>query len=1005
MARKLMIVINIFKYLFFPACFLMAANCLALEVGATAGLETLSGEKCELQGSQAKSRASVLVDDRLLLCGGVVVGRATRQLLPENSNESGRQQLERAFAATKGERLLNAQLSCEPERFMPRDAETVLALPCRGSTDGWPHLLLARISGGTLNIVQGPASAYPALLAALGLTLDANRTVLAAEARALWSAPIVIGSEVDQALIRQLWADARLANSRFAYTEAEQTLRRALEVQIRIFGEDDGVSNALLLDMAMIVANLGRFDEADGLLRRAAPIIERSPRPAERARLAVYRANISALRGDYVAARAEAGDAVAQWRTITDARPATDDTALARGEMAMALNLEAFVLMRSGDTTSANVRASEALLALGTAPAAPVWWRADIMGVLGETSLSLGRLAAAETYFRSAINIRKNVFGEGAGTLRMRTGLARAYQSEGMNTNAIIAYREALVIARGLPRDSLPFTDEDLVPLAAAVVSFSANITDDKERQGLFAEVFDAFQLARKPGRDRTIALTAMRLSSGSVELSALLRRIEDDNREIVRLQSELAQQQALAADERNAETEDALVARIATQMPRLAAYRAEIATRFPEYQTLKDGKLPKLDDVRSRLADDEALVTFLLGREKSFVQLIRRDGTIVAEVPASAGDIAASVKTLRRGLEIEGRSVSDFDLETAHQLYSQLLGPVVSKLGGIKRLIVVPAGALASLPFGLLVTEPPRSKNYSSAAWLTRQFAITHSPSIASFIALRSTRLVGKQRHLLLAVANPQLGPLPTNGPTGANAARAGFANLLGSCRKDAPASPETIRMLAPLPETANEVAAVKAALNATDAEILLAANATEANLRSKTLSDYRILYFATHGVLPGELKCESEPGLVLTPPAVAATTRSTDGLLDASEIAALELSADLVVLSACNTASDGSGKLGGETLSGLAEAFFHAGARGLLVSHWQVPSAATARLMVDVFKAVGGNSGLSIDSALGQAQLKAIANPATAHPFFWAAFVLIGDGAASSLNERALP
>jgi len=988
---------------FLSAFLIVWASSYAHASNAPAGMATLSGEKCELRGTPEQSPSSVFVDDRELICGGLAVGRAARLLLPETSTDSGEQSLQRAFGAAKGELLLNAQLSCEPERYLQRDGKFVLALPCRSSTDGWPILLLAQISGGTLNIVQGPASAYPALLETLGQPYETNRSLLAAEVRALWSAPIVIGSEVDQALIRELWSDARLANSRFAYAEAEQALRRALDVQIRIFGEDDVVTNALFLDMAMVVANLGRFDESDGLLRRAAPIIERSPSPAERARLAMYRANISALRGDYIAARSEASDAVAQWRAIADARPVTDDTALARGEMAMALNLEAFVLMRSGDTTSANVLASQALLALAAAPATPVWWRADIMGVLGETSLSDGRLAAAETYFKTAIKIRKDAFGEGAGTLRLRTALARAYQAEDMNTNAIIAYREALTLARELPRDSVPFTGEDLMPLAAAVVNYSAGITDEKQRQGLFTEVFDAFQFARKPGRDRTVALTAMRLSSGSVELSALLRRAEDDNREMARIQSELAQQQALAADDRNPEAEDALIAQINSQASRIAASRAEIATRFPEYQALKEGKLPKLDDVRSRLDDNEALVTFLLGREKSFVQLIRRDGTIVAEVSAGADDIAASVKSLRRGLEIEGSSVADFDLETAHQLFSQLLGPVVPKLSGVKRLIIVPSGALASLPFGLLVTEPVDNKTYSSAAWLSRQFAITHSPSIASFIALRSTRLVGKPRQLLLAAANPLLAPTQSKGPTGAKATQAGFAGLLSSCRKDAPASPETLRMLAALPETASEVAAVAAALKAPDAEIMLAENATEANLRSKSLSDYRILYFATHGVLPGELKCESEPGLVLTPPATIAETRSTDGLLDASEIAALELRADLVVLSACNTASDGSGKLGGETLSGLAEAFFYAGARNLLVSHWQVPSAATARLMIDVFKAVGADPDLSIDKALVQAQLKAIANPASAHPFFWAAFVLIGDGASPPLNERA--
>jgi CHAT domain-containing protein len=988
---------------FFSALLIVWASSAALASNATVGMATLSGEKCELTGAPQQSPSSVFVDDRELMCGGLAVGRAARLLFPENSEDSGKPQLERAFSAAKGELLRNTRLNCDPERYLPRDDKFILALPCRSSTDGWPILLLAQISGGTLNVAQGPASAYPALLGALGLQFDANRTLLAAEVRALWSAPIIIGSDVDQALIRELWSDARLANSRFAYAEAEQALRRALEVQIRIFGEDDVVTNALFLDIAMVVANLGRFDESDGLLRRAAPIIERSPSSAERARLATYRANISALRGDYIAARSEASDAVAQWRAITDARPVTDDTAVARGEMAMALNLEAFVVMRSGDTTSANVLASEALLALTAAPATPVWWRADIMGVLGETSLSDGRLAAAETYFNTAIRIRKDAFGEGAGTLRLRTALARAYQAENMNTNAIIAYREALTVARGLPRDSLPFTDEDLMPLAAAVVNFSVDITDEKQRQGLFAEVFDAFQFARKPGRDRTVALTAMRLSTGSAELSALLRRAEDENREMARIQSELAQQQALAADDRNPETEDALIAQIASQAPRIAASRAEIATRFPEYQALKEGTLPRLDDVRSRLEDNEALVTFLLGRDKSFVQLIRRNGTIVAQVAASADDIALSVKSLRRGLEIEGRSVADFDLDTAHQLFAQLLGPVVSKLGGIKRLIIVPSGALASLPFGLLVTEPVDSKSYSSAAWLSRQFAITNSPSIASFIALRSTRLVGKPRQLLLAVADPLLAPVARKGTAGAKATQAGFAGLLSSCRKDAPASPDTIRMLAALPETASEVAAVAAALKAPDAEIMLAENATEANLRSKSLSDYRILYFATHGVLPGELKCESEPGLVLTPPATIAATRSTDGLLDASEIAALELRADLVVLSACNTASDGSGKLGGETLSGLAEAFFYAGARSLLVSHWQVPSAATARLMTDVFKAVGADPDLSIDNALAQAQLKAIANPASAHPFFWAAFVLIGDGASSPLNERS--
>jgi CHAT domain-containing protein len=100
--------------------------------------------------------------------------------------------------------------------------------------------------------------------------------------------------------------------------------------------------------------------------------------------------------------------------------------------------------------------------------------------------------------------------------------------------------------------------------------------------------------------------------------------------------------------------------------------------------------------------------------------------------------------------------------------------------------------------------------------------------------------------------------------------------------------------------------------------------------------------------------------------------------------------------VLSACNTA--GGGKFGGDALSGLAEAFFHAGARSMVVSHWQVPSAATARLMSSMFQFLGPQLSTGAAPALRDAQIKAIANSATAHPFFWAAFVVQGDGLAAT-------
>jgi len=175
------------------------------------------------------------------------------------------------------------------------------------------------------------------------------------------------------------------------------------------------------------------------------------------------------------------------------------------------------------------------------------------------------------------------------------------------------------------------------------------------------------------------------------------------------------------------------------------------------------------------------------------------------------------------------------------------------------------------------------------------------------------------------------------------------------------------------------------------------IGADASEAVLRNQKLDQYRVLYFATHGLLPGELHCQGEPGLALSPPLVPAATRASDGLLESSEIAAFRLNADLVVLSACNTA-EGGGHFGGDALSGMAESFFYAGARGVIASHWEVPSQETVALMTGMFERVQAKG---TAEALRQSQLALIDRADTAHPFNWAAFTLIGDGLTA--NARA--
>ena len=189
---------------------------------------------------------------------------------------------------------------------------------------------------------------------------------------------------------------------------------------------------------------------------------------------------------------------------------------------------------------------------------------------------------------------------------------------------------------------------------------------------------------------------------------------------------------------------------------------------------------------------------------------------------------------------------------------------------------------------------------------------------------------------------------------------------------------------------------------LGADPGSILTGAAASEANLRRQALGDYNVLYFATHGLLPGELRCQGEPGLALSPSTGGTQSAADDGLLEASEIASLRLNADLVVLSACNTA-EGGGRLGGESLSGLADAFFHAGARTLVASHWQVPSAATAQLMTGFFDRVGPKLSKGLADSLREAQLGLAGQAQTAHPFYWAAFTILGDGGRRGVNAAS--
>ncbi len=990
---------NIFLIL---ALGLSAISSLAQAVSPAASPlgENLVGEDCEVRVRDDLAAEAGVPADVQIFCGGKAAGMVAYGRFLSSSQQDGegnQAALLSQYRRSRMEKLITAKAACaEPKWLDEPGARAVAILPCQLKSGGWPQLAVLSVTKGILVAADGSPALLPVMLKVAGLS-DERIAAVSSKAylQTIWGKPVVLATSANLESFRQLIRDARNASSNLNFSQAEDIFRKALDLQAKLLSANDPALADTLMDLALNVSNQGKAEEAQALFRRAEIIVQKSPFESDRARLATYQGFEAANRGEYAAAQQGARLASAAWRKIASGTDGNDPQALLRAEaagteraeLAMALDFEAKMALRNDDVVTAGALASEALQIIAQVDSAPQWWKADLMTTLGEVSIAQGRLSAAETYFNSALAIRRLVSGDGAPTLPILAALGRAYQTEGMNSSAIITFRSAFQIAKSLPQSAQVMSKEQLIPFGAAITDYAETLKDETARQGLYAEAFDAFQLVRTGFIDKTIAKTQARLANDDPKIAALVEELQSAQRQVYVARAELADEQALPDQERSAIAETRLQQTMAEQWRRANTLNQQLADQFPAYHQIANPRPLQLTELRLRLSDREALVSFIVGKKQSFIQITRRQGNYIEKISEGEAALGQTVKALRSALEIQGGSVNEFDLQRAHDLYLSLFGRLEQHLQGVDHLIIAASGPLASLPFGLLVTASPKSKNYAEALWLGQKFSLSHTPSIQAFYALRSATPRRAPPKLMLAMGAPSLLGAAVSGRGDA------LAMARDGCRPDGPMNANTLRALNPLPETATELKSVAQLLGADKSTVLLGDQASEENLRQQSLQDYSVLYFATHGLLPGELKCQAEPGLVLSPPEVQAATKDRDGLLDASEIAALKLNADLVVLSACNTAGGG-GKFGGEALSGLAEAFFFAGARSLVVSHWQVPSAATAQLMTAMFGVLGPELKGGAGPALRAAQGRLIAQQNTAHPFFWAAFVVVGDG-----------
>jgi CHAT domain-containing protein len=630
--------------------------------------------------------------------------------------------------------------------------------------------------------------------------------------------------------------------------------------------------------------------------------------------------------------------------------------------------------------------------------------RAAMYNFFAKTCHSINSFKIAELFYKRSIDILARGLGDEHPILATGLGdLALLYRSQNRAREALDITRRATdMLDRYLIRQLRPdrrvtrterrrgfYVLEAHVSLLADVSARSGTMSQSQINEG-----FEAAQLARRSDTGEQIARMAVRFASGNDELGKLVRDRQDLLARAELVNSALLHELTRLVGERDAKHEHGMKEEQALIQRQVAVLDAQLDREFPRYRELANPKPLTLDAAQKLLEENEALVVFLVAQNESYVWAVRRGIASFQRLTITRSELESEIKKLRAQLDLgsvpnpESLVSKPFDVASAHALYRKLLAPVEGVLAGTQNILMVPDGALSGLPPGVLVTEQPqrpieKSVDHAAVAWLAKRHAFTVLPSVSSLRALRVFARAAPGTEPFGGFGNPVLDGSPEQ-------ARGRTARALFS--RGAVANVTEVRKFAPLPETADELRAIATSLKASSDALYLAQQATETNVKNLNLSRYRILAFATHGLMAGDFKGLAEPALVLTPPPQG--TDLDDGLLTASEIAQLKLNADWVILSACNTAAP-DGTPGAEGLSGLAKAFFYAGARSLLVSHWAVSTDAAVVLTTRMFEESA--NGASKAEALRRSMLALMARtdgPYFAHPAFWAPFVLVGEG-----------
>ena len=907
--------------------------------------------------------------------------------------------------------------------------------------------VLLRRSHRILDIKLGPGHPDTATtLSNLGRVLDSQGKLGAAVGSAG-------ASEDTQQLVAQ--AEALVAKGR--YREAETVHHRVLAIHERTLGPEHPTTATSLSNLGNVFYLQGKFADAERVHHRALAIREKvlGPDHPDTATSLNNLANVLMEQGKdqqlalaEQRARAASGQVVqsgTEIETLYRRALSIQESSLGPDHPALATtlnNLSALLDQQGKHAESEPLqRRALAILEKGLGPLHP-----NTASTLTTLAVSLdrqGKLVEAEQTYRRAVETSRRA-GNPRTLLLNSSRLGYALAKRGRYREALPFYREAIetldllyVSTRGLSEETRAAFLGQYGNIYLETIKLLLRLHRQDAKGGYDRQVLEV--ASRNQSRVFTELMRQADVAKFSSEpefldlrgrRNALQDRIDTLRQSLV----------TVAPDHPDAEARRTeLSSQLAVSAEELGRIEEDLWKTYPRFMELTNPRPVTVEQLqRQLLREGEVLLTYVLLPQEIVVFAVTRNRLRMVTRPLKREDVAQRVYLVRRAIDKVARGESVLLLrqiapDLLHSLYRDLVAPVAGLLAGREKVIVVGDGPLHTIPFALFVVrygaaeqkafQLARDRSDGSAAhpflaeyaqldYLGNAFRFAYLPSLSALVSQRlyPKPRVGRTRDLV-AFANPDFTPRAATGSkiAASTAAMLDALGIGGSGRDGVPIIPA-------LRETAVEAEQIAAILGGSNT-IYTENRAQETAAKFGELKAARYVLFATHGFLGGEFlpaaevlpegaaahvprarrRSLAQPSLALT---LVGDLRGEDGILTMKEVIEdIELNADLVALSACNTAGESAKANNGEGFAGLTRAFMFAGARSLLVSHWSVDNLSTLALMTATFRNVRRGAGvLSAVSDAERALLGASYSSGSyrfsrGHPFFWAPFVYVGD------------